>query len=1072
MAETKRYGPKGMLRSDCMKLPDTLADFPAVESDWRELFRWTLSVSGDLPYFDREDRACGTLASLWENHVLTVLAEILRKEFGSYLASFVAGRGTSAQEVYTKDLETKFSEWAGRLRAFLRQCRSDRPESPSAEVAEQLLDRLEKARPQARPQQPQHRRGGAPDEENRPYFRMLGAVEDIQRHGGEYLARIEEGGDLDPALALLLVFVRNYGDLAARFNRRFGEWAACYRKNILNDTPKAAVPDEAILLVEPDREKGPAHFALPAGTQFLAGKNADGTERIYATAEKEQFVRARVRSLRALTSDDGRVYVRAVGEGAPGADRPLFATGHPAAVPLEYGWLLASRSFHLSEGRRTVTIRFDLEPANGRPDLAPLAGDTGSFRLQISGSAGWNALDYSLFCGPEARSLQFRFTLEEGVEAPAACSEAVHGIATVCPAVRLLFAGGRRAELLSGERIGAIRIRTEVAGIRRFTLVCESGPADPAQPFYPFGVLGERGGRFLFGHGEAAAKEIVAATLEGVWSRLPEGGFAPIYANYPAKRPIGDGSFAVRCERQTDGGWLPCADSLQPLFRREADGCLSDRARFVFEAAPPAAAGNGLPDRPKSRGFYRAVLDAPEIGFGMKRYYTLFSETMLHNARVKEKRRRPLPEMPQVPLLTDATFGYRSEERLSPENGCLYRLTGTGGCEACSGEAPLFLPDAKAPALLVEIEVPDGTNRLRLYVVLRDVAAGGMPAAEQPDCRLRIECYAGGGCWRTCLPEEILCEETAGFTRSGFIELQLQKPPAAGLLQLRCSFEGGAKPEEMVLEGLFTNCFRVRAVGGDGSSLPAGTPLAPLRPDDRIRAVALLRSGFGGRPAETEETAAVRCRIRMATRNRALCGSDYERLLLAHFPEVEKVCCLPACDGEPAVRLLVFPKPEAKRYPFLPGWKRAEMERLLRRHASPFATIEVVNPVYEPLSVRFRAMLKRDARDPGEVKRRTERRIRVFFMAWYLDGTLPDPGVRYSCKALLSRIGNDAELERVESLRVEREAGPWPPSSDGDTHYEAADRGGILYVREIVVELVPYRPGVERAEIGADFSIG
>lgn len=1066
-----------------MKRPDTLADFPAVESDWRELFRWALSVSGDLPYFDRDDRACGTLASLWENHVLTVLAELLRKEPGCCLASFVAGRGTSAQEAYTENLENEFAEWAARLRAFLRQCRSDRPESPSAEVAAQLLDRLEKARPQPLqpphplPVPPLHRRAAsaAPDEKNRTYFRMLGAVEDIQRHGSEYLARIEAGGDLDPALALLLVFIRNYGGLAARFNRRFGEWAACYRKNILNDTPKEALPDEALLLVEPDRERGPAHFTLPAGTRFLAGKNADGTERIYATVEKESFVRARVRSLRALSPEGGRICVRAVGEGAPGADRPLFTPGHPAAVPWECGWLLASRSLLLSEGRRTVTIRFELEPAAGGPDLSSLADDRGSFSLQISGSAGWHALDGDLSCDPAARALQFRFTLEEDGEAPAVCTEALHGIGTEYPAVRLLFAGGGRAELLSGARIGTIRIRTEVAGIRRFTLVGESGPADPAQPFYPFGVLGERGGRFLFGHEEAAAKEIVAATLEGVWSRLPEEGFAPIYANYPAERPIDDGSFAVRCERQTEGGWVPCTKSPQPLFRREAAGRLSDRARFVFETAPPAAAGtgSGRPFRPKSRGLYRAVLDAPAIGFGLKTYYTLFSETMLHNARVKEKRRRPLPAMPQVPCLADAVFGYRSEERLSPENGCLYRLVGAGGCEACTGEAPLFLPDAKAPALLAEIELPDDTNRLRLYVALRDAAADGLLAAEQPDCRLRIERYAGGGRWCSCLPEEILCEETAGFTRSGFIELQLPEPPAAGLLRLRCSFEGDEKPEGVVLEGLFANCIRVRAVGGEGSPLPAGTPFAPLRPDDRIGAVALLREGFGGRPAETEERAAVRCRIRTATRNRALCGSDYERLLLAHFPEVEKVCCLPACDGEPAVRLLVFPKPEAKRYPFLPGWKRTEMERLLRRHASPFAAIEVVNPVYEPLNIYFRAMLKRDARDPGEVKRRTERRIRLFFMAWYIDGTLPDPGVRYSRKALLSRIGNDAELERVELLRVDREMGPsWPQERDGDTHYEAAARGGILYVRELVVELVPCRPGVERAEIGADFSIG
>jgi len=124
------------------------------------------------------------------------------------------------------------------------------------------------------------------------------------------------------------------------------------------------------------------------------------------------------------------------------------------------------------------------------------------------------------------------------------------------------------------------------------------------------------------------------------------------------------------------------------------------------------------------------------------------------------------------------------------------------------------------------------------------------------------------------------------------------------------------------------------------------------------------------------------------------------------------------------------------------------------------------------LSVHFKAMLKKDTRDPGEVKRRTERRIRTFFMAWYADAALPDTGVKYSHKALLSRIGNDECIEKAERLRIERQGGEWPPESDGDIIYEADDRCGILYVRNIAVELDEYRSGVESAKIGTDFIVG
>lgn len=77
---------------------------------------------------------------------------------------------------------------------------------------------------------------------------------------------------------------------------------------------------------------------------------------------------------------------------------------------------------------------------------------------------------------------------------------------------------------------------------------------------------------------------------------------------------------------------------------------------------------------------------------------------------------------------------------------------------------------------------------------------------------------------------------------------------------------------------------------------------------------------------------------------------------------------------------MVFPKPEKRKYPFLPGWKLAEIEGYITRYAPPFARIRVLNPKYEPLSLTFKAVLKDSTRDPGTVKRRIARRIRVFLM--------------------------------------------------------------------------------------------
>ena len=44
-------------------------------------------------------------------------------------------------------------------------------------------------------------------------------------------------------------------------------------------------------------------------------------------------------------------------------------------------------------------------------------------------------------------------------------------------------------------------------------------------------------------------------------------------------------------------------------------------------------------------GFYRFILDSPEIGFGMSEYRRLFSEVMILNS----KRKKPLPQ-PEIPI--------------------------------------------------------------------------------------------------------------------------------------------------------------------------------------------------------------------------------------------------------------------------------------------------------------------------------------------------------------------------------------------------------------------------------------
>lgn len=1082
MTEKTTYELKGTLRDDCMADRTVLDGFHPLESDWRELMRWLMSVSGDLPYYDRRDKESGRLSSLWENHVLTVLIEILQKDIDGYMDSFVDGFGTSAQQKYSDLLRKSFMNWIARLETFVRTLQSTVADSPSVGVAQQMIEQMSAALSPDEMPRPRYSSARL-DTPNRAYYRMLGAVEDIQKKGEEYIARIESGGDMDASLALLMTFVRNYCGLAERFNARFGGWAEFYRKNILHDTPKGAVQDSTYIVIEPDRTRKAETFPLPKGTKFIAGQNTDGSDLLYATTEKAYIVPAQIKSVHSIFSKESRLHKASLLTEEEENDNQLFNAENPAATALEHGWMLASRSLVLSEGKRTVTVSIHLDRTDETvmPDLSVFNDGTSSFILQLSGSNGWRQKEYSIKISHEQGFIRVTFMLAEGEEAPAACTEELHGINTEYPALRILFADKELFDTLPDDLfIREINIDTEVEGIRNFTLIGESGQADPTQPFYPFGPMGERGSRLIFGHEEVALKKTTSVSLKGTWTKLPENGFKPIYANYGLGKNIDESSFTVGCEWQEESRWHECAASPQPLFRQDSAGKLLDEALFELVLEEKAAANSRslMPYRRDSNGFYRLTLAGPEIGFGTNAYYRRFTEVMMHNGREKEKNRLPIPEQPQVPMLGDMTFGYRSEETFCiGDNDGLYRFSELFGYEECAlneMEHPVFLPGMESPSLLVGLDNMGDTNRVRLYPDLRYAVRGWKPAEEQPSCGLVVSRYDGNGTWHTMTDEEVLCEETGGLTRSGFIEVKASAAKDTDRLWLKLSFADGKAPKEMVLDGLWLNCLRVTAENGDGTALPAETITAPFIEDSRILSVCQPVAGSGGKPTETVQDAAIRQRIRISTRNRAVCGGNYEEMILERFPEIEKACCIPASENGGEVRIVVFPKPEKQKYPFLPGWRLAGIESYIARYAPPFARIRVLNPKYEPMSLTFKAVLKDGTRDPGTVKRRLARRIRVFLMTWYMDGRLPDFGVRYSCNALLSRIVNDECVGEFISLEVRTAGNEYRITealSEKDTFLTASDECGILYIDKLDVELVESRCGVDEARIGTDFMI-
>lgn len=1020
----------GTLRTDQEANLARLDDFQVLTSDLRiQLHR--LEKSG------------GTLRPLLENHVLTVLADISRKQLSGYGESFADAQGTADVARYAEKLRRDVEDWSRRLEAYILQgLMSGRSGSVAIEIAQKLDDSLKAILPD----------GSVAKKED--YYRMLRTVTAIQKQADRYTKQAEESGDTEPALALLLAYLKNYGGITDTFNHRLASLPGIYLREILHAEPKAAEPDNAYAVITSKEEA--EGFTLEAGTAFPAG-----AEQVYKTEQEEYISPMQCVGADAVYQDKGLLYKHPL---LQGTEQP-FAHGKALYI----GWQIESPMLVLEEGERKVTVLFSLTSDSILPDSFP----ADALALQLSTEEGWTerTCRYSV----EGRQLVVSFTIGQEEAAPTVCTEEIHGMATEYPALRLLTDQPRWVSRLN---IDGVEIQAEVTGIRNFTLNNELGEADTAQPFQPFGIQGQRGASFLFGSTETGLKPLLEVRLRGTWKNLPgtEAEFNSLYKEYDTHADL----FTVSVEYRQGGRWKRCGEG-QRLFRFDADGNM-DKAEISFisdEKEDPDKCG----DHCDKEGLFRVTLESPTIGFGVKAYRKRFMEVMTHNSRCKKKELMEIPQEPSEPLLADVELSYLAKAGWKDSAIRLSRITGWSEQEPQAvGEGeiqPFLLPAPAEHLVLFAFTRAKGKRKVRMYI---DTA---LPEeripfdSPQPGQKVKAgwELWNGTG-WQSVSPESVKTEETGGLTQSGFIEITLSEQindnytDGQGRLWLRAALTGDVSAC-LAIRGIWTNCIRVTAVNGDGTSLPAGTLQELEEIDERIESVTQPLPGFGGRTAETETQHAVRQQMRLHNRHRAITMRDYEELVLEHFPEVDKAQCIaiPQENALLGICIVVFSCAEDSRYFLSSAWKLEEIRRTVSRYTSPFVTVKVVNPQYEKIEVYCRVVLRDN---PQRYESKVLRQLVVLaqncIAPWYRKREIPDSGQSFSYKGLHARMVNHEDLLRLVLLEVD---GVSLPDVDVETedHVFKGSKPWSILLPEIKIELLSPGDGIEKAEIGGNFII-
>ena len=200
---------------------------------------------------------------------------------------------------------------------------------------------------------------------------------------------------------------------------------------------------------------------------------------------------------------------------------------------------------------------------------------------------------------------------------------------------------------------------------------------------------------------------------------------------------------------------------------------------------------------------------------------------------------------------------------------------------------------------------------------------------------------------------------------------------------------------------------------------------------------------------------------------------DYEHLMLEFFPEVDKIQCIPIPQNKGASKicLVVFSRAEDSRYFLSPAWKLAEIQQLVRQYASPFASLRVINPVYERVNVHCKAILWDSVPDKGKAVRQLVVLAQNYIAPWYRKKEIPILRQRYSYKELHTRMVNHEDLMRLVTLEVNGKSLPRIDVDTVDFTFEGKHPWSVL-LPVIKIELLSPHDGIEKAEIGSNFIIG
>ncbi|WP_439490150.1 hypothetical protein [Algoriphagus sp.] len=666
-----------------------------------------------------------------------------------------------------------------------------------------------------------------------------------------------------------------------------------------------------------------------------------------------------------------------------------------------------------------------------------------AFSVSLTTKAGWKTLDYLQVQFSHADStLVFKIEPEGEAELPSVFEPGLHdGLSgTEWPCVRFSLNNSAHYppyKLMSLLEVTAIEIHTLSRGVSS-GLECynQIGKLDPTNPFLPFGAIPSKDSYLKVYNPLILNRFLSRLSISLKWMGLPENrnGFKEYYQAYPER--ITDKSFvatvSIKSDLYRENPSDEAAQQQVPMFEttQKADGNYLLKSKSInvnldlVEMTALKEPRSSAEFLKKDQSYFSLRIAEPvPFAFGHEQYTQLYADTSLYNSRFPKKQKE-LPKPAYTPQLekieisycnfTKENLGRKTDDEASSIK--FFHLFPFGHKQvfpASRSSESNLLPQVKGKGNLL-IGLVDVEENQVINLGFKLHPAFFIHTITQPP-RVIWE-YLERNQWQP-LGNLMMEDSTHGMLQSGIVKIRLPNKLdfsntrlASGKFWLRASYVGKADINSRLLS-MFTNAMWLTEVKNEEvgsftidemrqslSVVSNGNPVVDSvsRPFHLI--IPAIKKSF--------EMDRIRVSELIRHRNRGISTWDMERLVLERFPQIGRVMVYGRSDyplhmvKNSNIQAVVIPQSPLLSNGRSEGFRTPyellrEIRAFLKTFVSPFARVEVCNPVFEKLKIRASVKFKQ-AQQAGFYRDRLERELIEFLS--------PNPGDFQKEKGFINSI--------------------------------------------------------------------